>query len=138
MQLSCVEITFVGHCSQKFWPKIVFWEIAHCILHCKVGWCVTTLKTKKKLKKSCKLGNLSTKNCGLNAKFENCKVKDNPNVHIITLNQICQIYIQQILPCIYFTRVLPERQQRKMSARKKVQYFFRRDLRMSDRIGVGY
>ena len=31
----------------------VFWEFAHCILHCKVGWCVTTLKTQKnkKLKK---------------------------------------------------------------------------------------
>ena len=38
----------------------------------------------------------------------------------------------------HFNRFLPERQQRKMSARKKVQYFFRRDLRMSDRIGVGY
>ena len=25
------------------------------------------------------LGNLSTKNCGLNAKFENFKVKDNPS-----------------------------------------------------------
>ena len=51
MKLSCVEITYVGHSSQKLWPKIVFWEIAHCILHCKVGWCVTTLKTKKKTQK---------------------------------------------------------------------------------------
>ena len=33
--------------------------------------------------KSCKLGNYYTKNCGLNAKFENCIFKDNPNVYPI-------------------------------------------------------
>lgn len=38
----------------------------------------------------------------------------------------------------HFAKFLRERQQRKMSARKKVQYFFRKDSRMSDRIGVGY
>ena len=79
MQLSCVDITFVVHSSQKLWPEISFWEIAHCILHCNVGVCVTTLKTQNNL--SCKLGNFSTKNCGLNAKFEDCIFKDNPNLH---------------------------------------------------------
>ena len=54
-------------------------QIGHCILHCNVGVCVTTLKTQNNL--SCKLGNFSTKNCGLNAKFEDCIFKDNPNLH---------------------------------------------------------
>ena len=31
--------------------------------------------------KSSKLGNFCTTNCGLNTKFENCKVKDNPSEH---------------------------------------------------------
>ena len=47
-----------------------------------MGWCVTTPKTKKtknSKNKSCKLGDKSTKNCGLNPKFENCIFKDNPN-----------------------------------------------------------
>ena len=38
----------------------------------------------------------------------------------------------------HFTKFLGEGEQRKMSARKKVQHFFRKDSRMSDRIGVGY
>ena len=48
----------------------------------KVEGCVTTLRSKvsaKLKKKGWFLGNLSTKNCGLNAKFENCIFKDNPS-----------------------------------------------------------
>ena len=43
-----------------------------------------------------------------------------------------------LLPGLQQTGCGGERQQRKISARKKVQYFFRKDSRMSDRIGVGY
>ena len=68
----------------------MFWEIAHCILHFKVVGCVTTLKTQQNKKtqkiKVLKLGNYYTKNCGLNAKFENFIFKDNPNVQ-------CTLYI---------------------------------------------
>ena len=42
MQLS----SSTGHSSQKLWPKIVFLEIAHCILHCKVGGVLLPLGAK--------------------------------------------------------------------------------------------
>ena len=59
----------------------VFWEIAHCILHCKVGGCVTTLKTKKNKKnKKIKVVSWAITTPKI---VENCIFKDNPNVHIV-------------------------------------------------------
>ena len=46
MQLS----SSTGHSSQKLWPKIVSLEIAHCILHCKVGESSTTLRRRLEAK----------------------------------------------------------------------------------------
>ena len=45
-------------------------------------------KTKNSKNKSFKLGNLSTKNCGLNPKFENCIFKDNHNVHHVHVRHV--------------------------------------------------
>ena len=98
----------------KLWPKIVFWEIAHCILHCKVGVCVTTLKTqknKKLNKKSCKLGNYYTKYCGLNVEFKNCIFKDNPSEYIwFNLNWDGLVFLK-ILPVSHNHNSAPPRSQ---------------------------
>ena len=74
--------TFVGHPSQKLWPTFLFWEIAHYILHC-IKWRGVLLPLGAKFQQNSKnkswfLGNLSTNNCGLNAKFEifYCPVSD--------------------------------------------------------------